>query len=87
VLAGDGRPSDEGTQALTRSLTEAGVEISYIGREHNARRIAVAAADAEADAVEVCVAGGGSVVLVRELLRELKSMDGGGISIVVHRVN
>jgi len=86
VFAGQGRASDRGALALAGSLHEAGVEILYLGREPSARRIAVCAAEACADAVEVCVAGGGAVVLLRDLLRELKRIDRPAVSIVVHRV-
>jgi hypothetical protein len=34
----------------------------------------------------VCVAGGGAVLLLRNLLRELKQLNRPGVSIVVHRV-
>jgi hypothetical protein len=44
------------------------------------------AANVGAESIEVCVAGGGAVVLLRDLLRELKRLDRGGVSIVVHRV-
>jgi methylmalonyl-CoA mutase cobalamin-binding domain/chain len=86
VFVGETRTSDGGAQAFARSLHDAGVEILYLGREASARRIAACAADACADAVEVCVAGGGAVVLLRDLLRELKRLDRRGVSIVVHRV-
>jgi methylmalonyl-CoA mutase cobalamin-binding domain/chain len=86
VFAGQPEASDRGAQALASSLHEAGVEILYLGREASARRIAACAADMCADAVEVCVAGGGAVVLLRDLLRELKRLDRRGVSIVVHRV-
>jgi methylmalonyl-CoA mutase cobalamin-binding domain/chain len=87
VLAGVDRTSDAGARALAASLAKAGIQVSYIGREPCARRIATAAAQAGVDAIEVCVAGGGSVVLLRELLRELKEIDRGGVHIVVHRVH
>jgi methylmalonyl-CoA mutase, C-terminal domain len=86
VFVGDSRASDRGAQALAHSLRDAGVEILYLGREPSPRRIAAAAADACADAVEVCVAGGGAVVLLRNLLRELNRLDRRHVSIVVHRV-
>jgi methylmalonyl-CoA mutase cobalamin-binding domain/chain len=86
VFVGETRANDRGAQALARSLHEAGVEILYLGRERSARRIATCAADVRADAVEVCVAGGGAVALLRELLRELTRLDRRGVSIVVHRV-
>ena len=86
VFAGETRASDRGAQALASSLHQAGVQTLYLGREASARRIAACAAEACADAVEVCVAGGGAVGLLRELLRELKRLDRPGISIVVHRV-
>lgn len=86
VFAGDSRGSDHGALALANGLRSAGVEILYLGREGSARRIAAAASDAGADAVEVCVAGGGAAALLRDLLRELKQLDRRGVSIVVHRV-
>jgi methylmalonyl-CoA mutase cobalamin-binding subunit len=86
VLVGESPASDRGAQAFAKSLNEAGVEILYLGRETSARRIATCAADLCADAVEICVAGRGAVVFLRDLLRELKRLDRRGISIVVHRV-
>jgi DNA end-binding protein Ku len=43
-------------------------------------------ADACVDAVEVCVAGGGAALLLRDLFGELRRLDRRGVSIVVHRV-
>jgi methylmalonyl-CoA mutase cobalamin-binding subunit len=86
VLAGDGRTSDRGARALERTLREAGVEILYLGREESAERIAAVAAESRANAVEVCVSGGGCAPLLRRLLRELASLDCRGVSIVVHKV-
>lgn len=86
VFAGETHASDRGAHALAGSLHEAGVEIVYLGREASAQRIATCAVDVCADAVEVCVAGGGAIVLLRDLLRELRRLDRGGVSIVVHRV-
>ena len=87
VLAGVGPPGDSGARALAASLADAGVEVSYIGRETSARKIAAAAAELRADAVEVCVVGGGNVSLLRELLHELREIDRRGVSIVVHRIH
>jgi methylmalonyl-CoA mutase cobalamin-binding subunit len=67
-------------------LRSAGVETRYLGREPSARRIAASAAEARADAIEVCIAGGGAASLLRELLRELRRIDSRHISIVIHRV-
>jgi methylmalonyl-CoA mutase cobalamin-binding domain/chain len=86
VLAGDERVSDRGARALARSLGAAGIEILYLGREASACRIAASVADARADAVQVCLAGAGGMVLLRDLLRELKRRERPDVSIVVHRV-
>jgi methylmalonyl-CoA mutase cobalamin-binding subunit len=86
VHVGEGRASDQGARALANALGEAGVEIVYLGREGSARHIAAVAADAGADAVEVCMAGGAGVVVLRDLLRELVRLDRREVSIVVHRV-
>jgi methylmalonyl-CoA mutase cobalamin-binding domain/chain len=86
VLAGDGVGTDLGARALVRSLRHAGVEIVYLGREPSARRIAITATHAGAQAVEVCVLGGGAMRLLRDLLRELKRLDRGHVSVVVHRI-
>ena len=82
----DHRASDRAARALARSLHEAGIEILYLGREDDPRRIAISAAAARATSVEVCVAGGGSVGLLRGVLRELGRLDRRDVSIVVHRV-
>ena len=86
VVAGDKRTNDEGARTLARSLGEAGIEVFYLGRERNARRIARLAAAERAGAVEVCVADGGAAGLLRELLKELKELNRADIRIVVHRV-
>jgi methylmalonyl-CoA mutase cobalamin-binding domain/chain len=86
VFVGDARGSDRGARALASSLEETGIEILYLGRATTARRIALSAAEAGAEAVEVCIARGGAVTLLRDLLRELKLVDRREISIVVHRV-
>jgi methylmalonyl-CoA mutase cobalamin-binding domain/chain len=87
VLAGDARRSDRGALALAKALGEAGIDIVYLGRENSARRIAESVADTPADAVEVCLAGGGGIALLRDLLRELDRLDRREVSIVVHRVD
>lgn len=86
VFVADTRTSDRGARALASSLRNAGVETLYLGRETSARRIAASAANTCADAIEVCVAGGGAVRLLLDLLRELKQLDRGDLPIVVHRV-
>lgn len=86
VMAGDGRTSDRGARALAEALSDAGIAILYLGRAESAREIAHAAAEAKADAVEVCLAGAGGVALIRELLKELSGLDGRQVSLVVHRV-
>lgn len=86
VFVGEARVNDHGARALAESLRAAGVRTLYLGRERNALEIAASAVDARADAVEVCVAGGGAIVLLRELLSELKRLDRRDVSIVVHRV-
>lgn len=67
------------------SLEALGVETIYLGQQRSAQRIAAAVVEAEADAVEVCLAGGNGVVLLRELLRELIRVGHRDVSIVVHK--
>lgn len=86
VLAGRLTASDRGARALAESLERAGVGTVYLGREASARRIALCAAAAGADAIEVCIAGRGAVTLLRQLLHELRRLDQGGVSIVAHRI-
>jgi methylmalonyl-CoA mutase cobalamin-binding domain/chain len=85
-LVGDGHTSDRGARALAESFTQAGIETVYIGRGLSANEIARAALDEQADSVAFCVAGGGGIALLRELLRELRAAGPGGVSIIVHRV-
>jgi methylmalonyl-CoA mutase cobalamin-binding subunit len=76
---------DRPARALQASLGELGVETIYLGAEDRAHHIA-AVADAEAaDAVELCLVGGGGILLLRELLRELIRIGRRDVSIVVHR--
>jgi methylmalonyl-CoA mutase cobalamin-binding subunit len=69
-----------------RTLGQAGIEVVYLGQETSVQYIAGPAADANADAVEVCLAGGRALGLLRDLLRELKRLGQDEVSIVVHRV-
>jgi methylmalonyl-CoA mutase cobalamin-binding subunit len=87
VLAGRGPLTDHGPRALAESLEKAGIETIYIGHEQSPGRIARIAAAEGADAVEVCLAGGGGADILRGLLRELSRIDRREISIVPHRVD
>jgi methylmalonyl-CoA mutase cobalamin-binding subunit len=86
VLAGTGRTTHRSARALTESLDRLGVETVYLGREGDAARIAAVVVDERADAVEVCLSGGGGVVLLRQLLRELTRAGRRDVSIGVHRI-
>ncbi len=86
VLSGHPRTGDRAAQALVRSLTELGVETVYLGVEADPCRIAEAVEAERADAVELCLDGGG-VVMLRCLLRELDQLGRRDVSIVVHRMD
>jgi hypothetical protein len=86
VFAGSATASDKPARALEQSLVELGVDARYVGREHDACRIATAVIAERADAVELCLpAGAGGVRLLRELLRQLIELGRRDVSIVVHR--
>jgi methylmalonyl-CoA mutase cobalamin-binding domain/chain len=86
VFAGSPVASDRRARALVRSLAELGLDVKYVGREDDARRIAALVVDEGADAVELCLAAGASgVQLLRHLLRELIDVGRRDVSIVVHR--
>lgn len=57
----------------------------YLGREQSPPRIAAVVVEQRADAVELCLAGTGGVLLLRELLHELIQVGRRDVSIVVHR--
>ena len=84
VLVGDAALGERHATALAHSLAAGGVETIQLGREHDARRIAALAAEHEADAIEVCVAGARGVPLLHELLRELIAIGRRDVRIVVH---
>jgi methylmalonyl-CoA mutase cobalamin-binding subunit len=63
-----------------------GIDTVYLGRVGGASEIAGSAIELGADAVEVCVAGGGAVVVLRELLRELRRLGRPDVGIIVHRI-
>lgn len=86
ALAGNPRTGDRAARALAESLRGLGIETKYLGKEDSAHRIALAVADERADAVELCL-GGGGVMLLRELLRELARIGRRDVSIVVHRIH
>ena len=87
VLAGTGSTTDRSALSLTDSLDQLGVETVYLGREGDAARIAAVVVDEQADSVEVCLTGGGGVMLLRELLRELTRAGRRDVSICVHRID
>jgi methylmalonyl-CoA mutase cobalamin-binding domain/chain len=86
VLVGDGPAGDDRAAGFAKSLRDLSVEVIYLGREEIAERIVVAVEEASADAVEVCLAGGGGVPVIRELLRALVRAGRRDVSIVVHRI-
>lgn len=71
---------------MAASLAGVGIEAVYIGREGNPAQIARAAVSEAADAVELCLAGSGGVLIIRELLRELDRIGRRDVSLVLHRV-
>jgi methylmalonyl-CoA mutase cobalamin-binding domain/chain len=85
VLACDGA-EENSARLIATALAEIGVETTYLGREQTAERIARAAADERADAVELCLSQDAGVQLLRELLRELIRIGRRDVSIVVHRI-
>jgi methylmalonyl-CoA mutase cobalamin-binding subunit len=84
VLVGDAARGERHAQALAGSLEATGVETIQLGREEDASRIAALAAEHEADAIELCVAGGRGVPLLHRLLRELIALGRRDVRIVVH---
>lgn len=85
--AGDARTTQRAARALAESLDRLGVVTIFLGNEENPDRIAAVAAEEQADSVELCFAGGGGgVLLLRALLRELTAIGRRDVSIVVHRV-
>jgi len=87
VQVGDARASDRDARALACSLSELGIDVRYLGVLESAASIAESAVDVHADAVEICLAGGRGVALLRQLLRELDRVGLRHVSIVVHRVD
>jgi methylmalonyl-CoA mutase cobalamin-binding subunit len=84
VLVGDAALGERHAQALAVSLAASGVETIQLGRERDAGRIAALAAEHEADAIELCVAGTRGVPLLHQLLRELIALGRRDVRIVVH---
>jgi methylmalonyl-CoA mutase cobalamin-binding subunit len=74
-------------ETITQALGAVGVEAMTLGRVDNAARIAAAVSEAQAEAIQLCIADGATgVPLLRELLRELIRRDLRSVSIVVHRI-
>jgi methylmalonyl-CoA mutase cobalamin-binding subunit len=71
---------------LVHELGALGIETSYLGRQDNPAEIVAAVAECNADAIELCLSGGASVMLLRELLRELARAGRRDVSLVVHRL-
>jgi methylmalonyl-CoA mutase cobalamin-binding subunit len=70
---------------VVASLRSLGVQVTYLGREGSAERIARVVTEERADALELCLAPSGGVQLLRELLRELAELGRRDVSIVVHK--
>jgi methylmalonyl-CoA mutase cobalamin-binding domain/chain len=87
VQAGRSRTSDSAARALAESLTKAGIHTAYLGAERTAAEIASTAQQQDVDAVELCLAGTGGVLIIRELLQALREIGRRDVSIVVHRVD
>lgn len=86
AFAGAGRTGETVSRGLDRSLRELGIQTTYLGGPENARGIAAAVAEEQADTVELCL-GRGGVTLLRDLLRELSRSGRRHVSIVVHRTD
>lgn len=86
VLAGEGSASESDGRALVNSIAAFGVQTHYLGNESNASRIVAAVTRHQADAIDLCVAQPGCVLLLRQLLRELMDAGRRDVSIVVHRI-
>jgi len=87
VQVGEPRTGDQAARALASSLSGFGIEATYVGRHEDAEPIAAAAVAAQADSVEVCLARGTGVPILRDLLRELIRLGRREVSIVVHPVD
>jgi methylmalonyl-CoA mutase cobalamin-binding subunit len=85
VVAGDVRTGDARARALATWLDKVGVEATYLGRVDDAVSVAAAVCEQGADTVEVYVAPGGGVLVLRDLLRRLTEVGRRDVSIVVHR--
>jgi hypothetical protein len=86
VVAGEARRCEAHVAALTGSLDALGIDSTYVGREHDASRIADFVLQHEADAIELVLGASGGVWLLRELLRELIDIGRRDVRIVVHRI-
>jgi methylmalonyl-CoA mutase cobalamin-binding domain/chain len=85
VVAPDCAHGERSAASIGAALTELGVEVRYVGRERDPKRIAAFVVDNAADSIEVCLnsTGGGHFLLM--LLRELTAVGRRHVSIVVHR--
>lgn len=86
VVAGAAHAGETAAEGLARTLTDLGVATRYLGREETPEVVALAVAEEQADAVELCL-GRGGVLFLRELLRELTSIGRRDVSIVIHRLD
>jgi methylmalonyl-CoA mutase cobalamin-binding subunit len=86
AIAGAARTSDSQAIELLRSLEEIGIQTTYQGHVDDPKRIAAAVRDEGADAVELYLGSGGAVLVLRELLHQLRVVGRGDASIVVHRI-
>ena len=87
MFAGTRHTGERTARALAASLVELGIVTTYLPSETSAPRIAAEAAAHGADAIELCLARGNGIPLLRELLRELGRIGRQDVSIVIHRVD
>jgi methylmalonyl-CoA mutase cobalamin-binding subunit len=86
VAAGVDEPPVRSTATIIESLEGLGIDAVDAGRVDDPSKIAAMAAAEGVDAVELCVPGGGGVLLPRRVMHALTAIGQREVSIVVRRV-
>jgi methylmalonyl-CoA mutase C-terminal domain/subunit len=74
---------DRGAKVVARALRDAGMEVIYTGLRQTPEQIVKAAIQEDVDVIGLSILSGAHMVLVPEVLKKLKEMEGEDINLVV----
>ncbi len=74
---------DRGVKVIARALSDAGMEVIYLGLRQTAKQIAAAAVQEDVDVVAISILSGAHMTIIPELLENLRASGAPDIPVVV----